>query len=146
MSKKIEDLSSRKDAMLYFEESYNNFINCEVIKSAKAELKDVVILTKTVQDFSRFALTNNQLSIVIKAFNDNFPNLATTIRKNYESITTSDFKFMVLSFAGFSDIEIAVLLNLTYSAANKRSNKIKSIFDTKDDLNHFMFHFLRSQI
>lgn len=146
MSKKIEDLSSRKDAMLYFEESYNNFINCEVIKSAKAELKDVVILTKTVQDFSRFALTNNQLSIVIKAFNDNFPNLATIIRKNYESITTSDFKFMVLSFAGFSDIEIAVLLNLTYSAANKRSNKIKSIFDTKDDLNHFMFHFLRSQI
>ena len=35
-----------------------------------------------------------------------------------------DTKFLILSFMNFNDIEIAVLLGLTYSASNKRSKKI----------------------
>ena len=43
-----------------------------------------------------------------------------------------------------NDAEIAVLLGLTYGAANKRSNKIKNIFNTNDDLNTFLTNHIKS--
>ena len=43
-----------------------------------------------------------------------------------------------------NNVEIAVLLGLTYGAVNKRSNKIKNIFNTKDDLNIFLIDNIKS--
>jgi hypothetical protein len=43
-----------------------------------------------------------------------------------------------------NNVEIAVLLGLTYGAANKRSNKIKNTFNIKSDLSQFLLTFVKS--
>lgn len=45
---------------------------------------------------------------------------------------------------GFSDMEIAVLLKQTYGSANKRSNRIKDIIHTEEELEHFIPNLLRT--
>ena len=60
----------------------------------------------------------------------------------YPDFTQADFRFIILSFMGFSDIEIAVLLKQTYSSTNKRGNRIENILGTQLELNHFIPGFL----
>ena len=43
-----------------------------------------------------------------------------------------------------NNVEIAVLLGLTYGAANKRNNKIKNIFNIKENLNAFLTDYVKS--
>ena len=87
---------------------------------------------------------NKDITLLIKTFNNCFPNAISSIKKCYEAITPSDIKFIILYFMNMNDAEIAVLLELTYGAANKRSNKIKNIFNTKDDLNTFLTKHIKS--
>ena len=81
----------------------------------------------------------------MKTFTNCFPNAITSIKSDFEGITIGDIKFIILSFLNLNDIEIAVLLGLTYGATNKRSNKIKNIFKTKDNLNDFLTKYIKSK-
>ena len=67
------------------------------------------------------------------------------MKNDFEGITPNDIRFIILTFINLNNAEIAVLLGLTYGAANKRSNKIKNIFNIKDDLNQFLYSYIKSK-
>lgn len=125
-----------------FEEDYQVFVNSKIYKEIKASLEDKEILIKTVGDFPRLALTRSKTIALTTTFNESFPNLIHSLSETYPDLTQADFRFIILSFMGFSDIEIAVLLKQTYSSTNKRGNRIESIFGTELELNHFIPGFL----
>jgi len=125
-----------------FEESYNIFINTKIYKEIKPSLEGKEILIKTVGDYPRLALTRNELITLTTTFNESFPNLTHSLSEAYPELTPADFRFIILSFMGFSDLEIAVLLKQTYSSCNKRGNRLEGIFKTQLEMNHFIHGFL----
>ena len=127
-----------------FEDNYKAFINTKIYKEIKTSLEGKEILIKTVSDYPRLALTKVKIVSLTTKFNESFPNLTHTLSKLYPELTSSDFRFIIFSLMGFSDIEIAVLLKQTYGSANKRSNRIKDIFHTEEELEHFIPNFLRT--
>jgi hypothetical protein len=125
-----------------FEESCSIFVNSKIYKDIKASLEGKEILTKTVGDYPRLALTRNRIITLTTTFNEAFPNLTHSLSVAYPDLTQADFRFIILSFMGFSDLEIAVLLKQTYSSTNKRGNRLESIFNTQLEMNHFIPGFL----
>ena len=125
-----------------FEESCEIFANSKIYKEIKESMEGKEILTKTVSDYPRLALTRNKIVTLTTTFNDAFPNLTHSLATTYPDLTQADFRFIILSFMGFSNLEIAVLLKQTYSAANKRGNRIENIFNTQLELDHFIPGFL----
>ena len=125
-----------------FEEDCEIFVNSKIYKEIKASLEGKEILIKTVGDFPRLALTRNKIITLTTTFNESFPNLIHSLSETYPDLTQADFRFIILSFMGFSDIEIAVLLKQTYSSTNKRGNRIENILGTQLELNHFIPGFL----
>lgn len=125
-----------------FEESCEMFANSKIYKEIKESMEGKEILTKTVSDYPRLALTRNKIVTLTTTFNDAFPNLTHSLATTYPDLTQADFRFIILSFMGFSNLEIAVLLKQTYSAANKRGNRIENIFNTQLELDHFIPGFL----
>ena len=144
ISKKIEDLESTK-TNTKFEDAYKAFCDSHIYKKIKSHMEGRVILIKNIQEHSKLALSNNDIVLLVKTFNKHFPNTFSALKKDYESITSSDTKFFILSFMNLNDIEIAVLLGLTYSASNKRSKKIKDIFNIKSDLSDFILQYTKSK-
>jgi len=143
ISKKLVDLES-KTTKENFEEAYRRFYESHIFIKIKSLFEGVTVLTKNVQDHSKLALSNKDITLLVRTFNNCFPNAISSIKKKYESITPSDIKFIILHFMNMNNTEIAVLLGLTYGAANKRSNKIKNIFNTSDDLNTFLTNHIKS--
>ena len=125
-----------------FEESCDLFVNSKIYNEIKESMEGKEILTKTVSDYPRLALTRNKIVALTTTFNESFPNLTHSLATTYPDLTQADFRFIILSFMGFSNLEIAVLLKQTYSAANKRGNRIEAIFDTQLELNQFIPGFL----
>ena len=127
-----------------YEDNYKAFINTKIYKEIKSSFEGKEILIKTVSDYPRLALTKVKTVSLTTKFNESFPNLTHTLSELYPDLTAADFRFIIFSIMGFSDIEIAVLLKQTYGAANKRSNRIKDIFHTEEELEHFLPNFLRT--
>lgn len=127
-----------------FETDYATFVNTKIYKEIKESLEGKEILIKTVSDYPRLALTKVKLVTLTTKFNESFPNLTHTLSELFPSLTPSDFRFIIFSVMGFSDLEIAVLLKQTYGSANKRSNRIKGIFHTEEELENFIPNFLRT--
>ena len=128
----------------YYEADYAKFIETKIYKEIKTSLEGKEILIKTVSDYPRLALTKVKLVTLTTKFNESFPNLTHTLSELFPDLTASDFRFIIFSVMGFSDLEIAVLLKQTYGSANKRSNRIKDIFHTQEDLETFIPNFLRT--
>lgn len=142
ISKKLESL---KTGNHIFEDSYKSFCNSDIYIKIKSSLEDMVIFIKTVQDYPNLALSNKDLIQLTKTFNDCFPEITSSFKRDFSSLTGSDIRFIILNVMNFSEVEIAVLLDLTYGAVNKRSNKLKSIFHTKDDLNNYLLNYIESK-
>ena len=140
ISKKLNNLEPNSN----FEESYNRFCESYIFKKIKSSLDGITILTKNVQEYSNLLLSNKDIIFLTTTFNNCFPKAIPSMRKEFEGITTSDIKFIILIFMNLSSTEIAVLLGLTYGAANKRCNKIKNIFNTKEDSTQFLLTFVKS--
>ena len=138
----VPSVSQSETPKRTFEESCDIFVNSKIYKEIKASLEGKEILIKTVGDYPRLALTRNKIITLTTTFNEAFPNLTHSLSVAYPDLTPADFRFIILSFMGFSDLEIAVLLKQTYSSTNKRGNRLESIFNTQLEMNHFIPGFL----
>ena len=136
--------NKKKPIPRIFEDDYKVFTNTKIYKEIKSSLEGKEILIKTVSDYPRLGLTKVKLVSLTTKFNESFPNLTHTLSKRYPELTSADFRFIIFSLMGFSDLEIAILLKQTYGSANKRSNRIKDILHTQEELEHFIPNFLRT--
>lgn len=141
ITKKLKDLTPNEN----FEEAFNRFQESNIYTKIKHSLEGITLLTKNTQAYTKITLSEQKIILLTKTFNECFPNAIRSIKQDYAGITNSDIKFLILGFMNLNDVEIAVLLGLTYSAANKRNNKIKNIFNIKSDLHDFLFKYIKSK-
>lgn len=140
ISKKLVDLEPN----INFDEAYHNFTNSNIYNKIKSSFEGITILTKNVQDYSKLKLSNKDLISLVKTFHNYFPKAISSLKEKYDGITSNDVRFIILTFINMNNAEIAVLLGLTYGAANKRSNKIKNIINSEEDLHTFFHNFIKS--
>ncbi len=141
ISKKLVDLEPNKN----FDDAYKRFVDSHIYSKIKSSFDGINILTKNIQAYAKLQLSSKDMVVLVKTFNACFPNAISSMKNDFEGITQNDIKFIILNFMNLNNVEIAVVLGLTYSAANKRSNKIKNIFDIKDDLSQFTLSYIKSK-
>lgn len=127
-----------------FDDDYKIFSETDIFKEIKSSLEGKTIMTKTVGDYPRLALSNVKLITLTKKFNECFPNLVHTLIEVHPQLTTNDIKYIILGTMGFSCQEIAVLLQLAYTSTNKRNKHIRSVLGTEEALEHYLPNYLRS--
>lgn len=143
----IDDISKRLvilEPNESFDDAYRRFCESSIYIKIKSSFEGMNILIKNIQSYNKLALSNKDINLLVKTFNICFPKAISSIKKEFDLITTSDIKFIILNFMNMNNVEIAVLLGLTYGAANKRNNKIKNIFNIKDNTNVFLADYVKS--
>ncbi len=140
ISKELKDLKTNES----FEDAYKRFCESDICTKIRSSLEGVTILTKNVHVYSRLSLSSRSLIQIVKTFNSCFPNVSDAIKRDFPGISINDLRFIILIFMNLNDAEIAVLLGLTYGAANKRSNKIRNIFNIKDDFSSYLMTYFKS--
>lgn len=141
ISKKLNDLEINEN----YEDAYKRFTESHIYNKIRSSLDGINILAKNIQAYNKLDISSKDTVTLVKTFNSCFPKAISSMKTEFEGLTPNDFKFIILNFMNFNNVEIAVLLGLTYSATNKRSNKIKSIFNINDDLNQFLSSYIKSK-
>lgn len=150
-AKTINDISPKLEAPIRpspvprsYDDDFKCFSESKIFKEIKLTLEGKTIMTKTVGDYPRLALSKNKMVTLTMKFNECFPNLTHTLVGLHPELTANDVKHIILGVMGFSCLEIAVLLQLTYSSTNKRNKHIKDVLNTEEALEHFLPNYLRS--
>lgn len=143
ISKKLENAGNNIPTHS-FDDDYKIFSETAIFKEIKNSLEGKTIMTKTVGDYPRLALSKVKLITLTKKFNECFPNLVHTLIEAHPELTTNDIKYIILGTMGFSCQEIAVLLQLAYTSTNKRNKHIRSVLGTEEALEHYLPNYLRS--
>ncbi len=141
ISKKLNNIKTNEN----YEDAYKSFTECDIIKKIRTSFDGITVMTKNVQSHSKLQLSSKDTITLIKTFNRCFPKAITSMKNDFEGITPNDIKFIILNFINLNNAEIAVLLGLTYGAANKRYNKIRNIFNIKEDLYQFLSSYIKSK-
>lgn len=125
-----------------FDDDFRNFAASEIFSDIKGSLEGKTIMTKTVGDYPRLALSKTKIVTLTTRFNECFPNLTHTLSAMHPELTGTDFRYIILSIMGLSNLEIAVLLQQTYSSVSKRNRHLKDVFATEDPLEQFFYNYL----
>lgn len=105
---------------------YENNEICLLIKN-RIEARDVS--RKTISDCYKLALNGRETVQLVTSANGCFPMFSSLLVDNL-GVKGDNIVYCCLSLLGFSISEIAVLMKITYQAANKRINSIKEVLKT----------------
>ncbi|MBQ7532484.1 MAG: hypothetical protein IJT45_02140 [Bacteroidales bacterium] len=152
--KKISDISksieihrnivakARKRAEgITFSKRLNDFENQEICMSLKNRLLQHDVSRKTIVDCYDCALNNRETALLTNTANSCFPDFSTLLVEDL-GVKGENITYCCLSLLGFSIIEIAVLMKISYQAAHKRVAVIKEILKTDNDVKDFLVGYL----
>ena len=107
--------------------------------------KNLFIKTNiSVSEYSNIALTDEQKAqlkqVAIKHYGDLFQRLKT----NYPNLKEKDFSYFYLCLLGLNNIQIAALMQLSYSTIWEREKRLQLVFNSNEKisviLNGFLIH------
>lgn len=102
------------------------------------------IMTKSVSLFPKLKLSEMEFIEVVRTANKCFPEFSSQLLKDYPTLSTADVRHCCLALMGLNDAEIAVLEGITYSGANRRTNRILSVMKSNTGLAECIIVYLRS--
>lgn len=136
----VEKARKRAEGMT-FSKRLNDFENQEICISLKNRLLQHDVSRKTIADCYDCALNNRERALLTNTANSCFPDFSTLLVEDL-GVKGENITYCCLSLLGFSIIEIAVLMKISYQAAHKRVAIIKEILTTDDDVKDFLVGYL----
>lgn len=124
-----------------FSRRLNDFENQEICISLKNRLLRHDVSRKTIADCYDCALNNRETALLTNTANSCFPDFSTLLVEDL-GVKGENITYCCLSLLGFSIIEIAVLMKISYQAAHKRVAVIKEILKTDNDVKDFLVGYL----
>ena len=91
-----------------------------------------ILTTNKVSSYSNLAITSKQQRLFVNAIENRCPQFAATLLGRYSKLTLRDIMFCRFVLIGLTEKEISVLIQIDYSNAWRRANRIKEIMATKD--------------
>lgn len=136
----VEKARKRAEGMT-FSRRLNDFENQEICISLKNRLLQHDVSRKTIADCYDCALNNREMTLLTNTANSCFPDFSTLLVEDL-GVKGENITYCCMSLLGFSIIEIAVFMKISYQAAHKRVAVIKEILKTDNDVKDFLVGYL----
>ena len=80
---------------------------------------------------------------LVQEANRCFPDFSSRFLKDFPELNVADLRHSCLGLLGMNDAEIAVMEGISYSGANRRTNKILTAVGLGDNLEQAMITYLK---
>ncbi len=115
----------------------NDFENCEICIALKERLSKRNVSRKTIADCYDCAMDNRENTLLNNNANHCFPDFSTLLIEDL-GVKGENITYCCLCLLGFSIIEIAVLMKISYQATHKRLALIKETLKIEGDIREFL--------
>lgn len=115
----------------------NDLENSNICILLKDRLLKHNVSRKTISDCYDCALTNREIALLSNTANWCFPDFSTLLVEEL-GVKGENITYCILCLLGFSIIEIAVLMKISYQAAHKRVTMLKEIMKIDGDVKEFL--------
>ncbi|MCR5013495.1 MAG: tetratricopeptide repeat protein [Bacteroidales bacterium] len=134
----------RQSPKIDFDPALDSFLHSPIAQKIHKAVDGKDIMTKSVSLYPNLKLSEVEFIEVVRTANKCFPDFSTHLLHDYHNLSTSDVRHCCLALLGLNDAEIAVLEGITYSGANRRTNRILSVMDEKSSLAECVINYLKS--
>ena len=126
-----------------FDEAWRSFTTSPIVTKIRDSVEGKDIMIKSVGVYPKLKLKEMDYIDLVKEANRCFPDFSSSFLKRYPDLNISDLRHCCLGLLGMNDAEIAVLEGISYSGANRRTNKILSSLNTGESLENAMIECLK---
>ena len=126
-----------------FDEAWQSFMAANVVNKIKHSVEGKDIMIKNVGVFSQLKLKEMDYIALVQEANRCFPDFSSRFLKDFPELNVADLRHSCLGLLGMNDAEIAVMEGISYSGANRRTNKILTAVGLGDNLEQAMISYLK---
>lgn len=146
-----QELSATRERLEYagkvdFDEAWKAFMNSDIVTKIKRSMEDKDIMIKSVGAYQKLKLKEMDYIDLVHEANRCFPDFSSRFLKHYPDLNIADLRHCCLGLLGMNDAEIAVLEGISYSGANRRTNKILASMSSGENLELAMITYLRNSV
>lgn len=126
-----------------FDEAWQSFMSAAVVNKIKHSVEGKDIMIKNVGVFPKLKLKEMDYIALVQEANRCFPDFSSRFLKDFPDLNVADLRHSCLGLLGMNDAEIAVMEGISYSGANRRTNKILTAVGLGDNLEQTMMAYLK---
>ena len=126
-----------------FAEAWETFASSNIVTKIRGSVEGKDIMIKSVGVYPKLKLKEMDYISLVQEANRCFPDFSSRFLKDYTDLNVADLRHSCLGLLGMNDAEIAVLEGISYSGANRRTNKILSAMDMGDNLEQALISYLK---
>ena len=126
-----------------FDEAWKTFSDSDIVRKIRHSVEGKDIMIKSVGIYPKLKLKEMDYIGLVQEANRCFPGFSSRFLKDYPDLNTTDLRHSCLGILGMNDAEIAVLEGISYSGANRRTNKILSVVGLGDNLEQALIDYLK---
>ena len=144
-----QELNATRERLEYagkvdFDEAWKTFMDSAIVQKIKRSTEGKDIMIKSVGAYQKLKLKEMYYIDLVQETNRCFPDFSSRFLKRYPDLNIADLRHCCLGLLGMNDAEIAVLEGISYSGANRRTNKILSSMASGENLELAMITYLRN--
>ncbi len=126
-----------------FDEAWRSYMSAAIVNKIKHSVEGKDIMIKNVGVFPKLKLKEMDYIALVQESNQCFPDFSSRFLKDFPELNVADLRHSCLGLLGMNDAEIAVLEGISYSGANRRTNKILTALEMGENLEHAMITYLK---
>jgi len=127
-----------------FDEAWQTFSATAVVNKIRHSVEGKDIMIKSVGVYPKLKMKEMDYITLVQEANRCFPDFSSRFLKDFPELNVSDLRHSCLGLLGMNDAEIAVMEGISYSGANRRTNKILSAIGMGDTLEQAMLAYLKN--
>ena len=144
MSQALDDTLAQLNVQhVGFDEAWQTFSTAAVVNKIRHSVEGKDIMIKSVGLYPKLKLKEMDYITLVQEVNRCFPDFSSRFLKDFPELNVSDLRHSCLGLLGMNDAEIAVLEGISYSGANRRTNKILTAMGMGDTLEQAMLTYLK---
>lgn len=145
MAQQLSDTRQQLNAhRVDFEDAWKAFCETPVVQKIKCSVEGKDIMIKSVGVYPKLKLKEMDYIDLVQAANRCFPNFSSRFLKDHPDLNVADLRHSCLGLLGMNDAEIAVLVGISYSGTNRRTNKILMSVNQGDNLEHAIINYIKT--
>lgn len=145
MAQQLSDTRQQLNAnRVDFEEAWRSFSESPIVLKIKQSVEGKDIMIKSVGLYPKLKLKEMDYIDLVQATNHSFPDFSSRFLKDHPDLNVADVRHSCLGLLGMNDAEIAVLEGISYSGANRRTNKILLAVNQGDNLEQALVSYLKN--
>lgn len=129
-----------------FDKALDDYLHAPITLKIHKAVDGKDIMTKSVSLYPKLKLSEVEFIEVVQAANKCFPEFSSRLLQDYKNLSTADVRHCCLALMGLNDAEIAVMEGITYSGANRRTNRILTVMQADSGLAECVIMYIKNNV